>query len=169
MSLSAQEMIDLWQQHTYTEFVQKDAEGALATMTEDSHVLVIPVGLGAWGKAEVRRFYAEAFLPNIPPDMMPLPISQTVGTDRLVDEALYRFTHTIAMEWMLPGIAPTNRPVELAIVVIVEFRDGKIAGEHLYWDQASLLAQLGVIPATTPAVGGSEGNRQLRELVERRG
>jgi carboxymethylenebutenolidase len=169
VALGAQEMVDLWQRHVFAEFVQKDPEAALATMTEDAHVLLIPVGLGGWGKDGVRRFYAESFIPNIPPDIAPLPISQTVGTDRLVEEAIYRFTHTIAMDWMLPGIAPTNKPVELALVGIIEFRDGKIASEHLYWDQASVLAQLGIIPADTPAVGGSEGNRRLRELVQPHG
>lgn len=165
VDLSAQEMVDLWQQHVFAEFVQKDPEAALATMTEDAHVLLIPSGLGGWGKEGVRRFYAESFIPSIPPDITPLPISQTVGTDRLVEEAIYRFTHTIAMDWMLPGIAPTNKPVELVLVGIIEFRHGKIASEHLYWDQASVLAQLGVIPAGTPGVGGSESNRRLRELV----
>lgn len=169
VALSAEEMVGLWQQHTFAEFVQKDPEAALATMTEDAHVLLVPAGLGGWGKDGVRRFYAESFIPNIPADLVPLPISQTVGKDRLIEEALYRFTHTIEMNWMLPGIAPTNKPVELAMVGIIEFRDGKIASEHLYWDQASILAQLGIIPAATPAVGGTEANRRLRELVEARG
>lgn len=165
-ALSAEEMVNLWQQHTFAEFVQKDPEAALATMTEDAHVLLIPSGLGGWGKEGVRRFYAGSFIPNIPPDLSAVPLSQTVGADRLVEEALYRFTHTIAMDWMLPGIPPTHRTVELAMVGIIEFRDGKIASEHLYWDQASVLVQLGVIPADTPGIGGHEANRRLRGLVE---
>lgn len=158
--------MDLWQQHVLAEFVHKDAEAALATMTDDTHVLLVPAGVGGFGKDDVRRFYTESFIPHVPPDLVPLPISQTVGTDRLVEEAVYRFTHSIAMDWMLPGIAPTHRPVELAMVGVIEFRDGKIASEHLYWDQASVLLQLGVIPADTPAVGGHEGARRLRAMVE---
>jgi len=167
VALDARAMVDLWQQHVYAEFVLKDPEAALATMTEDAYVLMVPLGIGGFGKEGVRRFYTDSFIPNIPPDITPTPISQTVGQNRLVEEALYRFTHTIAMEWMLPGIPPTNKPVELVIVGIIEFRDDKIAGEHLHWDQASVLAQLGIIP-TTPATGGSDPNRRLRELVSSR-
>lgn len=167
VALSAEEMVKVWQQHVFAEFVQKDPEAALATMTDDAHVLLIPSGLGGRGKDEVRRFYAGSFIPNIPPDISAVPVSQTIGADRLVEEAIYRFTHTIAMDWMLPGIPPTNKPVELALVGIIHFRDGKIASEHLYWDQASVLVQLGVIPADTPGIGGNEGNRQLDALRER--
>lgn len=163
-TLDARSMLDIWQQHTYAEFVLKDPEAALATMTDDAHVLLVPAGQGGFGKEDVRRFYAGSFIPNIPPDLAPTPISQTIGQDRLVEEAIYRFTHTIAMDWMLPGIPPTNKPVELAMVGIIAFRDGKIVSEHLYWDQASILAQLGIIPATTPGVGGSEGIGHLRGL-----
>ena len=163
-TLSAEEMAGLWQQHVIAEFVHKDIEAALSTMTEDAHVLCVPPGTGGWGKDGVRKFYGE-FIPAVPPDFQSVPISQTVGTNRLVEEAVYRFTHTLAMDWMLPGIPATHRSVEVALVGIIEFRDGKIASEHLYWDQATLLAQLGVIP-TLPAVGGAEAHRRLRGLVE---
>jgi carboxymethylenebutenolidase len=77
------------------------------------------------------------------------PLSRTIGTDQLVDEMVVRFTHTVEMDWMLPGIPPTGKRVEVALDVIVHFRDGKLAHEHIYWDQASVLAQLGLIDATT--------------------
>lgn len=165
-TLSAEEMVGLWQQHTMAEFVHKDVEAALSTMTEDAHVLCVAAGTGGFGKEGVRKFYGE-FIPAVPPDFMPLPISQTVGGSRLVEEAIYRFTHSIAMDWMLPGVPATHKPVELALVGIIEFRDGKIASEHLYWDQATLLAQLGIVPAM-PAIGSLEAHRRMRELVESR-
>jgi carboxymethylenebutenolidase len=88
-------------------------------------------------------------------------VSRTVGEDQLVDEMVIRFTHSIAMDWMLPGVAPTGRRVEVALVVIVRFRDGKLAHEHIYWDQASVLAQLGLLDPRTLPVAGAESARKV--------
>jgi len=84
------------------------------------------------------------------------PISRTIGTDRLVDEMVFKFTHTIDMDWMLPGIPPTGKHVEVPLIVVVHFRDGKLAHEHIYWDQASVLAQLGLLDASSLPVAGIE-------------
>jgi carboxymethylenebutenolidase len=90
----------------------------------------------------------------MPPDTEMVPLSRTVGHDRLVDEMIFKFTHTIRMDWMLPGVAPTRRPVEIPLVAIVQFRDGKLAHEHIYWDQASVLVQIGLLdPANLPVAG----------------
>jgi carboxymethylenebutenolidase len=63
---------------------------------------------------------------------------------------LVKFTHTIQMDWMLPGIAPTGKRIEVAVVAIVRFQDGKVAHEHIYWDQATVLVQLGLLdPSNT--------------------
>jgi carboxymethylenebutenolidase len=113
-------MLAAWQQHTYAEFVLKDADAALATMTEDPYVLAIPCGTGGSGRAGVRKFYADQFLPNIPPDFELTSLSQTVGDDRIVEEFVIRFTHTLEMEWMVPGLPATGRRVdEFALVGIV--------------------------------------------------
>jgi carboxymethylenebutenolidase len=110
-------MLAAWQQHTYAEFVLKDADAALATMTEDPYVLAIP---GGSGRAGVHKFYADQFLPNIPPDFELTSLSQTVGDDRIVEEFVIRFTHTLEMEWMVPGLPATGRRVdEFALVGIV--------------------------------------------------
>jgi len=108
------------------------------------------------------------------PDTDLVPISGAIGTDRLVDETIVRFTHTIEMEWMLHGIAPTGRRVECPIVAIVTFRDGKLSSEHIYWDQASVLAQLGLLDPSTLPVAGAETARKLtdptlpsNQLIER--
>jgi carboxymethylenebutenolidase len=158
--MSAHAMLETFQKHVDAEFVTKDLEAALATMTEDAYVLLVPSMTGAQGKAGVRRFYGEDFIPNVPPDMMPTPISQTVG-DRLIIEAIYSFTHTIAMPWMLPGIAPTNKRVEVPLVIVVGFRDGLIAREHFYWDQAAVLVQLGLLDSKGFPFGGVDTARRL--------
>ena len=102
----------------------------------------------------------------MPPDMAMTPVSRTVGVDQLVDEMVVSFTHTIEMDWMLPGIAPTGRRVEVALVVIVRFRDGKLAHEHIYWDQASVLAQLGLIDPAALPVATAESARKVLDPTQ---
>jgi carboxymethylenebutenolidase len=114
----------------------------------------------AKGKPALREFYSKYFIPQMPPDMELNPVSRTIGTNQLVDEMLGKFTHTIQMDWMLPGIAPTLKRVEVAVVAIVQFRDGKLAHEHIYWDQASVLVQLGLLDLGTLPVVGVESARK---------
>ena len=140
----------LWQQHTDHEFVTRDTEATLATMVDDAYVNHIPVMTGGRGKEALRAFYSKDFIPKMPPDTALTPVSRTVGENQLVDEMIFSFTHTEEMPWMLPGVAPTNRPVRIPLVVIVKFRDGKLAHEHIYWDQASVLKQIGLL--TDPAL-----------------
>jgi carboxymethylenebutenolidase len=151
----AQEALQaFWEEHIGHEFGTHSTEDALATMVEDAYVNHIPVMTGGVGKPALREFYSKYFIPQIPPDMELVPISRTIGTNQLVDEMLGKFTHTIQMDWMLPGVAPTGKRVEVPVVAIVQFRDGKLAHEHLYWDQASVLVQVGLLdPGTLPVVG----------------
>jgi|SRR5271163_3774070 len=126
-----QSMLATWQQHTYAEFVLKDADAALATMTENPYVLAIPSGTGGTGRIGVREFYADHFLPKIPPDFELTSLSQTFGNDRIVEEFVIRFTHTLDMDWMLPGLSATGRKVEFALAGIIKFQAGKVASERL--------------------------------------
>jgi carboxymethylenebutenolidase len=147
---------ELWQQHTDHEFVTRDTEATLATMVEDAYVNHIPVLTGGRGKDALRAFYSNDFIPKMPPDTTLVPISRTVGEDQLVDEMIFSFTHTQEMPWMLPGVAPTNLPVKIPLVAIVKFRDGKLAHEHIYWDQASVLKQIGLLTDPSLPVRGVE-------------
>ena len=149
------ELTRLWEEHIRHEFDTKNTEETIATMVPDAYVNHIPVMTGGSGHEELRRFYATHFIPKMPADMAMAPVSRTIGRDQLVDEMVISFTHSIEMDWMLPGIAPTGRRVEVALVVVVRFRDGKLAHEHIYWDQASVLAQLGLIDAAKLPVGGA--------------
>jgi len=146
----------LWQEHTDHEFVTRDTEATLATMVEDAYVNHVPVLTGGRGKDALRAFYANDFIPKMPPDTTLIPISRTVGEDQLVDEMIFSFTHTQEMPWMLPGVAPTNLPVKIPLVAIVKFRDGKLAHEHIYWDQASVLKQIGLLADPSLPVRGVE-------------
>jgi carboxymethylenebutenolidase len=159
----AQEALqELWEEHLGYEFGTHSTEDALATMVEDAYVNHIPIMTGGVGKPALREFYSKYFIPQMPPDIELIPISRTIGTDQLVDEMLAKFTHTVQMDWMLPSIAPTGKRVEVAVVGIVQFRDGKLAHEHLYWDQASVLVQLGLLdPVTLPVVGVDSARKLL--------
>jgi carboxymethylenebutenolidase len=152
----------LWEEHTNHEFSTRDTDLTLATMVEDAYVNHVPVMTGGAGKSALRIFYSEDFIPRMPPDTKLTPISRTVGEEQLVDEMIFSFTHTQEMPWMLPGIAPTNRYVEVALVVIVRFRDGKLAHEHIYWDQASVLKQIGLLTDPSLPVFGAESAHKVR-------
>jgi carboxymethylenebutenolidase len=109
----------------------------------------------------LREFYSKRFIPQMPPDTEMTPVSRTIGEDQLVDEMVFKFTHSIRMDWMLPGVPPTGKRVEVPLVAIVRFRDGKLAHEHIYWDQASVLVQIGFIDAATLPVAGVESARKV--------
>jgi carboxymethylenebutenolidase len=111
----------------------------------------------------LREFYATHFIPKMPPDRQMTPISRTIGRDQLVEELVVRFTHTVEIDWMLPGIAPTGKRVEVALVVVVRFRDGKLAHEHIYWDQASVLVQLGLLDPDRLPVAGAASARKVMD------
>ena len=157
----AQEYLrELWEEHVRHEFATHDTEDTLATMVEDSYVNHIPVLTGGVGRDQLREFYSKRFIPQMPPDTEMTPISRTIGNDQLVDEMVFKFTHTIKMDWILPGLAPTGRRVEVPLVAIVRFRDGKLAHEHIYWDQASVLVQLGLLDPNTLPIAGIESARK---------
>ena len=143
------------------EFATHNTEDTLATMVEDAYVNHIPVLTGGVGKEELREFYSKRFIPQMPPDTEVTPISRTIGHDQLVDEMIFKFTHTVRMDWMLPGIAPTGKRVEVPLVAIVRFRGNKLVHEHIYWDQASVLVQLGLLDAKTLPVTGIESARKV--------
>lgn len=156
-STSAQQTLsDLWDEHVKYEFATRNVEDTLQTMVEDAYVNHVPVLTGGVGREQLREFYSQRFIPQMPPDTRMTPVSRTVGTDRVVDEMVFEFTHTIHMDWMLPGVAPTGRHVKVPLVVIVHFRQGKLAHEHIYWDQACVLAQLGLLDAESLPVAGAE-------------
>jgi carboxymethylenebutenolidase len=174
-NMDADQLIALWEEHLKYEFAARDTEATLATMVDDAYVNHIPVLTGGVGKDELREFYAKHFISRMPPDTTINPISRTVGADRVVDEMIFSFTHTVAMDWMLPGIAPTGRRVEVPLVAIVQFRAGRLAHEHIYWDQASVLVQIGLLdPAGLPIAGSESARKALdpnlpsNELMTRR-
>ena len=112
-----------WDEHVKYEFATRDTEDTLKTMVADAYVNHVPVLTGGVGHDEIREFYSQRFIPQMPPDTSMTPVSRTIGIDRVVDEMVFEFTHTIKMDWMLPGVAPTGKHVKIPLVVIVHFRE----------------------------------------------
>jgi len=163
LSPEQQTLNDLWEEHIRDEFVARDTEATLDTMVPDAYVNHVPVMTGGVGRGDLREFYSRHFIPQMPPHTEIVPVSRTIGSDQLVDEMIVRFTHTVEMDWMLPGLSPTGRQVEIPLVVIVHFRDGKLAHEHIYWDQASVLVQLGLLSASSLPIAGAETARKVMD------
>jgi carboxymethylenebutenolidase len=146
----------VFDEHVAAEFVHLDLERTMATMTDEPYVYHLPAMTGGVGREDVRSFYASHFIGKWPADIEITPVSRTIGDDQVVDELVLSFTHDIEMPQLLPGIAPTGRRVRLPFCVVVKFDDGKVAHEHIYWDQGSLLAQVGLLDAAALPVTGAE-------------
>ncbi|QDT41992.1 SnoaL-like domain protein [Gimesia alba] len=167
------QLIDVWEAHTAAEFEHRDADAAIATMTDHPVLIHVPVNTGATGKEALRKFYAEIFIPQAPPDIDLQLLTRSVGQNRIIDEFILRFTHTLRMDWFAPGIEPTGRKLAVPHVGIVTFEDGKISSEHIYWDQATALVQLGLLDEKLPVLSDTQCDRLLDEnapvnqLIER--
>jgi carboxymethylenebutenolidase len=151
-----QDLAGVFDDHVAAEFVDMDVDATMATMSADPYVYHLPSMTGGVGSENVRRFYGAHFIGKWPADIEITPVSRTVGDAQVVDELVLSFTHDIEMPQLLPGVAPTGKQVRLAFCVVVGFEDGKVSHEHIYWDQASLLVQVGLIDSAALPVTGAE-------------
>jgi carboxymethylenebutenolidase len=153
----------LWDLHTMHEFGTRDVDATMRTMVAQPYVNHVPTLTGGVGHDHLKRFYKHHFIPTTPKDTKLIPISRTIGADRLVDEMLFCFTHDIEIDWMLPGVPPTGKYVEIPLVAIVNFRGDKLYHEHIYWDQASVLVQIGLLDPKKSGlpIAGAETARKL--------
>jgi carboxymethylenebutenolidase len=162
----AYDLSALWDKHCEYEFATRDVDATMATMVAEPYVNHIPTMTGGVGAKHLHRFYRNHFVNANPEDTELIPISRTIGADRIVDEMLFCFTHTMEVDWMLPGIPPTGKRVEIPLVAIVNFRGDKLYHEHIYWDQASVLVQLGLLdPSKFPVAGQETAKKLLDEAL----
>ncbi|OGW52389.1 MAG: carboxymethylenebutenolidase [Nitrospirae bacterium RBG_19FT_COMBO_58_9] len=161
LSAAQKSMVELFERHVQAE-MDGDLETTMATMTDNPHLNNVPVLVGGVGRRGVHDFYRDHLVGKFfPPDVKMVNVSRTIGSEQLVDELVISFTHTRVIDWMLPGVPPTGKKVEMAVVVIAGVENGKIAHEHIYWDQAGVLVQLGLLnPARLP-VSGVESARKV--------
>lgn len=156
-------LVALWEEHCRHEFETRDVAATMATMVAQPYVNHIPTMTGGVGYEQLKRFYAYHFIPVNPPDFRLTLISRTVGADTLVDEFIARFTHTTEIDWLLPGIAPTNRKVEVPTVAVIRFEGDKLKYEHIYWDQATVLVQIGLLDPLNLPIAGVETSRKVED------
>jgi carboxymethylenebutenolidase len=160
------DLVPLWEQHCRYEFETRDVNATMATMVAEPYVNHIPTMTGGVGHEQLKRFYAYHFIPVNPPDFRLTPISRTVGSDTIVDEFIVHFTHTTEIDWLLPGIPPTGRVVEIPTVAIVKFEGDKLVHEHIYWDQATVLVQIGLLdPHGLPVAGAETAHKVMEKLL----
>jgi carboxymethylenebutenolidase len=152
---------DLWDTHVLHEFGTQDTEETLDTMTPGATVNHVPVLTGGRGRAELRRSCSTWFIPVNPTDVRMTEVSRTVGADSPAFEFVAVFTHSTEISWLLPGVAPTGRRIELAAVVVVTFDGDRLASEQIYWDQASVLVQVGLLERDGLPVVGAESARKV--------
>lgn len=146
----------LWEKHTLYEFAERDMPKTMATMVAEPYVNHIPTLTGGIGHALLSRFYKYHFIPKSPEDTELITMSRTVGADRVIDEMIFKCTHTTEIDWLLPDVAPTGKPLQIPMVGIVAFRGDKLTFEHIYWDQASVLVQVGLLDRASLPVAGAE-------------
>jgi carboxymethylenebutenolidase len=151
----------VFDEHLRDEFELHDAAATMTTMSASPHLYHLPTMAGGNGRDEIFRFYRDHFVTKWPDDTTATRISRTIGEDQLVDELVMRFTHDTPMDALLPGVAPTGKPVALPVVVVVKFHNGKVAHEHIYWDQASLLVQVGLLDRANLPITGAEQAQNL--------
>jgi carboxymethylenebutenolidase len=150
--------------HIKCEFERFDIDATMKTMTKEPYVHHIPTLTGGIGYSGVYNFYKDELIGKMPNDTKFVRISRTIDKNQVVDELILSFTHDKEIEFMLPGIPPTGKYVEIPHVVVMKFNEGKIAHEHIYWDQASLLVQIGLLDPKRLPVSGIEQTRMLMKI-----
>lgn len=142
---------------------ERASMSVVKNMTQNSpHVTILPTLQGGVGRKKIEEFYREFFVPSLVEDFRIRLVSRTMGVERIVDEMVVSFTHSDEVDWILPGVQPTDKFVEIPMVSIVAVRGGKLVSEHMYWDQASVLVQVGLLdPKLVPKKFKSEGTKQL--------
>ena len=169
LSADQQAMVALFQRHVEAELAG-DLATTMATMTDDPHLNHVASMAGGVGREGVQTFYRDHLVGKFfPPDVKMTSVSRTVEDDQVVDEIVISFTHTAPIDWLLPGVAPTGKHVEMAVAVIVGFKGGKISHEHIYWDQAGVLVQVGLLdPAGLPVCGAESARKVLNPKLPAR-
>lgn len=160
------DLVELWEEHIKHEFETRDVPATMATMVAQPYVNHIPTLTGGVGYSQLARFYRYHFVHQNPQDMKLTPLSRTVGSTQVVDEFIMSFTHDSEIDWLLPGVKPTGKYVEIPMLGVIQFRGSKLCHEHIYWDQASVLVQIGLLdPTGLPVAGAETAHKLLNEEI----
>ena len=158
-----QRLIEAWERHLRHEFADRDAVATVGTMSDENYVNHVPVMTGGRGRDEMLEFYGRHFIPKMPADARITLVCRTVGQGRVVDEIIFSFTHDVEMDWMLPGLPPTGRRVEVPTVVVVQTDGDWIVCERIYWGPGVGLGLSSerLAPSGLPVAGGAETARKV--------
>ncbi|KAM6519002.1 hypothetical protein FALCPG4_012658 [Fusarium falciforme] len=140
----------IWEEHTYYEFADRSVEHTMSTMVQEPYVNHVPTLTGGVGREKLTHFYRNNFIFNNSADTELELISRTVGIDRVIDEFIFKFTHDQQIDWLLPGLPPTNVKAEVPFTAVVNVRGDRLYHEHISWDQGTVLRQLGLLPEYLP-------------------
>jgi carboxymethylenebutenolidase len=169
-------MLRQWEAHTTAEFITRDVDATMRTMTDNPTVLHLPTGMGGVGLDAVRSFYSTWFVGRNPADLEIQSISQTAGEATIVDEMVVSFTHDSEVPWILPDVPATGKRVIIPVIGIVGFEGTAVSYEHIYWDQAAVLAQVGLLdpavvsrlPIITAQHNLLDGSQPTNQLIQAR-
>ncbi|KAJ3790660.1 hypothetical protein GGU10DRAFT_391918 [Lentinula aff. detonsa] len=151
----------IWEEHTYFEFEVRSVAKTMGTMVAEPYVNHVPTMTGGVGRKALNAFYRDHFIFANPADTTMIPVSRTVGSDRIVDEFIFRLTHNRVVDWLLPGVPPTGRLLEIPMMGVINIRGDRLYHEHIWWDQATTLSQAGILPSQVP-YPTPEGPKKLR-------
>ncbi|KAK7192603.1 hypothetical protein DPSP01_006542 [Paraphaeosphaeria sporulosa] len=140
----------IWEEHTYYEFADRSVEHTMSTMVQEPYVNHVPTLTGGVGRASLTNFYAHNFIFNNSADTSLELTSRSIAIDRVIDEFIFTFTHDRELDWLLPGVPPTNLKVEVPFNAVVNIRGDRLYHEHISWDQGTVLRQLGLLPEYLP-------------------
>lgn len=158
----ARDLGAIFDEHMRYEFELHDAAATMETMGANPHLYHVPTMAGGNDRRQIFEFYRDHFVTRWPADTTVTRVSRTIGEEQIVDELVMSFTHDVVIDPLLPGIEPTGKKVQLPVVVVVKFDGDKVAHEHIYWDQASLLVQIGLLDfESLPVTGGEQAQNLL--------
>lgn len=130
-------------------FNAKDADGFVGNESPDIE-FVIPGGITLRGRDQVRA-YIQIFWSAFP-DAHVQPLVQVVTDEAVVTEATFAGTHSGALQTPNGEIPATGRRVTVRQVAVQRIAQGRVASEHLYFDQMELMGQLGLVPSPAQEV-----------------
>ncbi|CAN8106319.1 unnamed protein product [Discula destructiva] len=140
----------IWNEHCYYEFADRSMEHTMSTMVQEPYVNHVPTMTGGIGRSSLSHFYQHNFIFNNSADTDLELTSRTMGIDRIVDEFIFKFTHDQMIDWILPGVPPTHKKVEVPFTAVVNIRGDRLYHEHIAWDQGTVLRQIGLMPEYLP-------------------
>jgi len=155
----------LWEEHTYYEFENRSVECTMGTMVQEPYVNHVPTLTGGIGRADLTAFYRDHFIFKNPEDVETVLLSRSIGIDRVIDEQLFKCTHNAQIDWLAPGVPPTGKKLNIPMVAVVNIRGDRLYHEHIWWDQGTVLVQLGLMPEHLPFPSPTGSGKKLEYRV----